>query len=1100
MFDADAVRLIGEAPPLDGLDLAELPQEFTNAYASIVSARIRLRDLSSDGVLPEELAQLVSKMKRLAYTQEALVSAVSDRANRTAAAFVAGSAHHVVLMAERLVSGVMRPSRLGYHSVSPEVSAALLFLVAEASTDASEMANGIRVHSENPIEAGLLKCISHLAHGRLREILAVPVAGPEVVLTTDREDPATQALYGHLQHGVRSFALILLGESRAGDTARQHFEAVKQLGVSPLEGIAGINGAPLSAYPGPVHLASLLSAATGDLVASAVVNLLPPSGVDGDGWRSHMRRTATVRPYLWRNHISAIKSGYLEPGVSAVISFPTGAGKSTLSELKIAVSLLRGNKVVFLAPTLALVDQTARALSNGFPDRTVHRERDDSLPFEFEDEESLPDVSVMTPERCLAMLSFDPKIFSSVGLVVFDECHLLHPRENDQSRRAINAMLCLLNLVAICAAADFLLLSAMMSNSEEIARWIESLTGRKCLPLALTWKPTRQVRGCVVYSESEISKINDTIAQARQEFKTKNAPASLMRSLVAKPFGFFCLHQTWQSTARKDYALLPLLEKNVTLSTGTTQRKNNWYLTPNGNKVAARLAAASAGKRLKTLVFTQTITLANSAASMVSGEIGRPEIALSDQERAWYVTSVDEMGGPDHVYLQVDAEGALLSSCAPHHGLLLAAERHLHESLFRRSDGISVLVATSTLAQGMNLPSEVVIIGNDSRFDPTANRVEQLEAHELLNAAGRAGRAGQSSQGFVLVVPSKVVYFDNAKSRIHNHWTELQAIFAQSDQCLVIDDPLRALLDEVHDVTGSQTDAAKYLLLRLPVGAASVEDADSDAKTLLRRSLAAFRAKEKGDSNWIETRIDAVLKARQAERVSPTSLTWQERLSATTGVDLEVINELGKWLDAPFNPDAPIKAWANSVSAWLTHYARFVPRLIRKEGVEGLFGKTYKELSDDESRGKYAAPRLMTLLDSWMTGGTLKDIEVLFGTKPNRLGKCESAREFVLRLLPELAYIYSLPAQIVRALREQKADETEVPVSLTILGACVKEGFDHVDKYALRQYRHGNVARRAVHREYAAIEPFLGETGSDEQFADVMRRVEGAVMLAEFLA
>ena len=76
-----------------------------------------------------------------------------------------------------------------------------------------------------------------------------------------------------------------------------------------------------------------------------------------------MQEIAERRPYLWQNHRQAIASGYLEPGTSAAISFPTGAGKSTLAELKIAAALLRGVKVVFLAPTLALVDQTARALA-----------------------------------------------------------------------------------------------------------------------------------------------------------------------------------------------------------------------------------------------------------------------------------------------------------------------------------------------------------------------------------------------------------------------------------------------------------------------------------------------------------------------------------------------------------------------------------------------------------------------------------------------------------------------------------------------------------------------------------------------------------------
>jgi hypothetical protein len=51
-----------------------------------------------------------------------------------------------------------------------------------------------------------------------------------------------------------------------------------------------------------------------------------------------------------------------------------------------------------------------------------------------------------------------------------------------------------------------------------------------------------------------------------------------------------------------------------------------------------------------------------------------------------------------------------------------------------------------------------------------------------LNAAGRAGRAGEVSQGFVLIVPSKVMDFGSSTNQIHGHWSDLRAIFSQSDQ------------------------------------------------------------------------------------------------------------------------------------------------------------------------------------------------------------------------------------------------------------------------------------------------------------------------------
>ena len=156
----------------------------------------------------------------------------------------------------------------------------------------------------------------------------------------------------------------------------------------------------------------------------------------------------------------------------------------------------------------------------------------------------------------------------------------------------------------------------------------------------------------------------------------------------------------------------------------------------------------------------------------------------------------------------------------------------MHEALFKRRDEIDVLFATSTLAQGMNLPSEVVIISGDSRFDPDADKMKKLEAHELLNAAGRAGRAGEGAQGFVLLVPSKVIDFDDQKNEISGHWMALQAIFEQADQCLVIDHPVGAVLDQIHDNGITKVGTPAYFLSKLPLSIASspVDPAENSAE------------------------------------------------------------------------------------------------------------------------------------------------------------------------------------------------------------------------------------------------------------------------------
>lgn len=1087
MFDSETIRFIADAPPLDGVDLAALPQELTNAYAAIVAARIRLHEGSDIEPLSRDITALVSKMKRLAFAHEALVAAAGNRPDRAAAAFVAGSAHHVSLMAERVRTGSLRSTRLGYQSVSPEVSATLLFLVAEASADAAEMAKLITPQN-NAVKGLLLRAIVHLAHGRLRKILDLPVPTPEQILSAGPGDPAVQTLYFMLFEGVRELAQSMLGESHS---ALPVFERVRALCVEPLPGV--FEGS-YSVYPGPLHLASLLSSVANDLSSSALVRVPPPGGIDGGRWLSLMREIAENRPYLWRNHREAIRAGYLEPGVSAAISFPTGAGKSTLAELKIAAALLRGVKVVFLAPTVALVEQTARTLGAAFRNVEVQRERAEELLFDFE-VDALPPISVMTPERCLAMLSFDREVFAEVGLLIFDECHLLHPREMDRSRRAIDAMLCVLNFNAVAPKADLLFLSAMMMNCEEIAGWLQSLTGRRCLPLSLTWKPTRQVRGCVVYGESDINQLKEKLREVRASVPNKHAPAALQRTLKVQPFGFFCLHQTWRSNARKDYTLIPLLDDKVTLSTGTSGR--DWYLTPNGIQVAASLAVSTARKGLKTLVFTQTIPLANSAATTVSKALGASGVTLSESERLLLGVASDEAGGSEHLYIEVNAADELVSASACHHGLLLPAERHLHESLFRRPDGIAVLVATSTLSQGMNLPSEVVIIAGDSRFDPNANRVEKLEAHELLNAAGRAGRAGEASHGFVLVIPSKVVHFNDEKSTIHKHWTELRAIFSQSDQCLVIDDPLTGLLDQIHSAADPTSELAAYLLKRLPVSDHAGEDVNAPARQLLGRSFAAYRARVRGDEAWVQARIEAALFLRQKDTEAASIPTWADRLAASAAVPVDFVRELGEALSGPIDPDASVVVWRDWFVAWLTAQPQRIPQLVRRESLEGLFGASYAGLIDDHQRGLMAAPELFALLQRWMAGETLVELERAFGTKPSRVGKCEGAREFVVRVVPELAYVFSVPAQVVRAWRASRNDTTDVPVGLQMLGSCVKEGFDRVEKLALRYFRKGLGSRRAVHREFAALEEFLEPPKSHGDFAALMRRVEAAVAIVD---
>ena len=76
---------------------------------------------------------------------------------------------------------------------------------------------------------------------------------------------------------------------------------------------------------------------------------------------------------------------------------------------------------------------------------------------------------------------------------------------------------------------------------------------------------------------------------------------------------------------------------------------------------------------------------------------------------------------------------------AIHHAGMARIDRTLVEDLFE--DGhIQVLVSTSTLAWGVNLPAHTVIIKGTQVYNPEKGSWVELGALDVLQMLGRAGR------------------------------------------------------------------------------------------------------------------------------------------------------------------------------------------------------------------------------------------------------------------------------------------------------------------------------------------------------------------------
>ena len=169
MYDPSTADLIRRTPPLDGLDRESLPDQLSESYAKIVSARLRLR--AGHIVDDEELVELVSHLRCLAFTNEALVSVSPTRDDRASAAFVSATARQLVFNIERIREPEALPSFLHIHCISPDIAAMLLFLVAETSADALEMVQRIKPEAEDSVEGLLITALQALAQGRLHAIV-----------------------------------------------------------------------------------------------------------------------------------------------------------------------------------------------------------------------------------------------------------------------------------------------------------------------------------------------------------------------------------------------------------------------------------------------------------------------------------------------------------------------------------------------------------------------------------------------------------------------------------------------------------------------------------------------------------------------------------------------------------------------------------------------------------------------------------------------------------------------------------------------------------------------------------------------------------------
>ena len=420
---------------------------------------------------------------------------------------------------------------------------------------------------------------------------------------------------------------------------------------------------------------------------------------------------------LWPSQRTALEGGLLSDDRGKIIKMPTSAGKTRIAEMALVHTLIEhpGAKCIYIAPYRALVSEIESTLiailgDLGFQVSTALG------GFETDEIELFlsrsADVLVTTPEKLDLLNRLTPEYAAQVRLVILDEGHIL----GDQ-RRGIKYDLLMTRFKIAAPNVRFIFLSAVVPDTtlEELARWLNTDTDST---LRTEWRPSIQR-----IAELRWSGLTGTLHYVRES----DAP------LLSQAFTPGIIRQ-----------------QEIKFPNPATGRILTRRFPDTTNK--AQIAAELALKFVDTgsvLVFCSLPNYTTAVGQAIvdrlqwsSGAGLRDVPSPMDTSNTTSARLAQEWLGEDHKVTQLLRQGV-----AVHYGALPQAVRNSIEADYRARN-FHILVATNTLAQGVNLPIRTVIIHSVWRGVPPDR--ERISARDYWNIAGRAGRAGEETDGTII--------------------------------------------------------------------------------------------------------------------------------------------------------------------------------------------------------------------------------------------------------------------------------------------------------------------------------------------------------------
>ncbi len=457
---------------------------------------------------------------------------------------------------------------------------------------------------------------------------------------------------------------------------------------------------------------------------------------------AHAGRLATMK--VLRPEVSKFPDGYLDSLVSemplllpsqyeaitrneilnsdqnVLIALPTGTGKTLLGELSLLKALGREPGLVcFIVPYVALGRQVAERISHRTPDNVrVHR-----LFGNFREPAPLNpsvhlEILIATPERFDGMLRHRPDIFSSIRCVVFDEAHILG---NGQRGVRVEGILTRLKLASLRGeqVPRFVLLSAVLSNEDTLANWVGIRPGNT---IRGTWRPC--AKRLLRWAEDNKLRLH------AGDDPLRSVPSEVLGwTHLPWPNQDFYLTEKYSSIMKQERSAL----ENVAFLAG--------YEYDRYNQPVLCVCSTRSNTRILAGHLTQKFEILEPTPQSI-----RKTIDLIDQK---------------HPYL-LPLKEALSRGVAYHNSSLPHDVRECIEKALENRD-LKAISATTTLAEGVDLPFRVAILADWLTFDGDKKR--PMKSLLFKNIAGRCGRAGQFTEGDTIIFDNPVGDADLVSAR-----------------------------------------------------------------------------------------------------------------------------------------------------------------------------------------------------------------------------------------------------------------------------------------------------------------------------------------------